>query len=288
MRLFFYFLIIINLAVLLLNWDKISTPKTTQITAEKQEAELVPANEDLFSLTTRRQQIPTIASPNTATRTIDKVWDFVADLWNLLKNLILPADGSLPTSTGLPEPKIPVPVATYCLDVGPFADAQTALTYKEILEIKRVTTELQRRETKTAQTKNDAAAQVRASYIVAARVRSDINTAKKLSDFLHEKGIHQQMKENSPLGYLLQAPVFHSENAAQRTLKKMQDLGLSAYMQQIKGTKKVTARPATSIRTAFYLRIAKPQIRLWEQLNQKENLRGLFEEGVRFEKANSC
>ena len=277
MRLFFYFLIVINLAVLLLNWDKISAPKTTQIAAEKQEADLVPANEDIFSLTTRRQQIPTIASPNTATRTIDKVWDFMADLWNLLKSIVLPADGSLPTSTGLPEPETPVPVAAYCLDVGPFADAQTALTYKEILEIKRVTAELQRRETKNAVT-----AQSQASYIVAARVRSDLDTAKELSDFLHEKGIHQQMKENNPLGYLLQTPVFHSEKAAQRALKKMQDLGLSAYMQQVKGTKKVAAR------TAFYLRVGKPQIRLWEQLNQTENLQGLFEEDVRFEKINSC
>ena len=279
MRLIFYALVIFNIAILLLNWDSISSiNKGSRVIEAPQGEALTLANAEQLPITPRRQPPPPPPSQTTTVRLIDQVLDFFAEMWRLLREVILPPARDLPVESTPSDPaQAPAPaepaVAAYCLDLGGYASAEQAVAFKNTLAARGMLTELRPVAGK---------AQPNGKFIVIARVRASLGTAKELSEHLSSHGIANRIKENRPLGYLLQSSVFSSRAAAQRAWQKIDDLGMSAYIELVDDG---TPSPAT---TLYYLRLGGASVTRWNQLNAGGALQRLAGGEVQLQRVDSC
>ena len=270
---------VFNIAILLLNWGSINPADEGSESVDAQQGQILTlANAEQLPIVARSQPGPPPAPPTPTARFIDQALDFFSEAWRLFREMIAPSDRNLPGESAPPPveqaPAPPEPkIAAYCLDIGSYASSQRALSFQEALAARGISSELRREE---------VAPPASGKFIVVTRVRASLDTAKELSDHLAGNGIPNRIEENRPLGYLLQSSVFGSRSAAQRALKKIERLGMSAYMQQVDAA---DSKPAS---TLYYLRLDKPSVTLWNQINELEGLQRLAGEEVRFQQVDSC
>lgn len=268
MKLIFYFLVLMNIAILLFNWDDFTNRNFVYST--KQEGETLRlANEQQVPARSLAEQSEPPVLPNMAARFIDSVLDFMSSIGNILRDFF--RDDRRP----LPEEASPDPppfssrsptrpqTADYCIDIGAYDQLAAARALSASLTEYGISSSIKTKSRPSG------------PFSVIALVRADLGVAMELSELLSENGIRNSVKENRPLGYLLVSTGYRSEAAATRALNQIKKLGLSAKLDRGKATK-----------NSYFIHIAKPTVPKLEALPNLAELKSKV--GLPFTKHPDC
>ncbi len=251
MKFIFYFLIIVNAAFLMLNWESFNgAPKTGEGNQVRAGESLTLIGEKQIPASARQQELP-VSRPNDLTRFIDGALAFLSTLWTSFWDLVRDKPQELPTPAVIPES------VTYCFVIGDYLSPQNALADKRKLLAEDIETTLSSEE---KQQKSSG------SYRVETHVRSNLDIAKKFSDVLSGEGIPNTIKENPPIGYLLVSRSYNSRDKAQAIDKKIRRIGLSSYIKGVPGSGPSSASGATT--TTYKLRITGKSATKWNEIGR--------------------
>ncbi len=221
MRLIFYFLILVNIVILLFNWDSFTNQNF--VYSNKQEGETLKlANEQQIPARALAQQTEPQSQPNPVARFINGILDIMSSIGNILSGMFRDDQYPLPEAppTPAPPPSPKPQLADYCINIGDYASLAAAEELSASLASYQISNSV---ETKPIQTGPS-------SFTIIALVRSDLGVAMELSELLLENGIRNSVKENKPLGYILVTNKYHSEAQANRILDKLKELGFSTRL----------------------------------------------------------
>lgn len=221
MRLIFYFLILVNIVILLFNWDSLTNQAF--VYSDKQEGETLRlTNEQQVPARALDQQSEPQSLPNPIARSINAILDIMSSIGNILLGIFRDNQYPLPEDTS-PTPSPRPQTANYCINIGDYDSLAAAEELSASLASYRISNSV---ETKPLQVD---------SFTVITLVRSDLGVAMELSELLLENGIRNSVKENKPIGYTLVTNRYGSEAEATRVLDKIKKLGLSARIAKQKG-----------------------------------------------------
>ena len=248
MKFIFYFLIIVNAAFLMFNWESFNgAPKTGEGNEVRAGETLTLIGEQQIPASARQQELPT-PQPNDLTRFINGLLAFLSTLWTSFWDIVLDKPQELP-----PAPVITPKPVNYCFVIGDYSSPQNALVDKRKLLAEDIETTISSEE---KQQKSSG------SYRVETHVRSNLDIAKKFSDVLSGEGIPNTIKENPPIGYLLVSRNYDSRDKAQAIDNKIKRMGLSSY---IKGAPSSGSGATTTI---YKLRITGESATKWNKISR--------------------
>jgi len=225
MRLIFYFLILVNIVILLFNWDDFTNRNLVYSNIQEGET-LKLASEQQVPARALAQQSEPQPQPNPAARGIDAILDIMSSIGNILSGIFRDDQYPLPEpedTPSTPPPPIRPQTADYCINIGDYDSLAAAEALSANLASYQISNSV---ETKPLHAN---------SFTVIALVRSDLGVAMELSELLLENGIRNSVKENKPLGYTLVTNRYSSEAQAIKILDRIKQLGLSARLTKEKG-----------------------------------------------------
>ncbi len=268
MKLLIYFLIIVNAAFLFWNWDTISGVATGKPVSQTLAGEtLVLKGDKQIPAVQNRQDRPPPAATQ-VTEIISIVIDFLADAWEFAKDIFADAPQELPEAPPPPPPAPVKPQSSKCYQLTGYATSAAALNDRAILETYRISAKMVGGETPESQR----------NYRISAKVRTNLDTAKNLSDLLAGAGVPNSIKEDAPLGFLLVSQVYSSRSQAERAHAKVKKLGFSSSIRDVSG------KPATY--KSYDLLIDQSGVETWDA--SRRNLLTLLSDKVKVKEIPRC
>ncbi len=267
MKLLIYFLIIVNAAFLFWNWDTSSSVATGKPVGQILAGEtLVLKGEKQIPAVQTRQDKPQPAATQ-VTDIISTVFDFLAGSWEFVKDLFADTPQELPEAPT--PPPVPVkPQSSKCYQLTGYATSAAALNDRAILDSYRIAAKMVGGEAPKSQR----------NYRISAKVRTNLDTAKDLSDLLAGAGVPNSIKEDAPLGFLLVSRVYNSRSQAERAHTKVKKLGFSSSIRDVSG------KPITS--TSYDLLIDPSGVETWDA--SRRNLLTLLSDKVKVKEIPRC
>lgn len=264
MKLILYFLIIVNIIILLFSWDNYGQDPRNSVLPDKQEGETLSLiDRQQIPARSLGQQAPSPKNPNSVARFIDRLLDFLSSLVSATLDIFRDDIHPLP-----PEPPSPPPPprAAYCIDIGNYTSQSDATNFKDQLLVAGIKSSLQSKDIKTRSSQ----------FVVIALVRAELDVAMELSQLLFENGIRNTVKKNDSIGYLLRSNVYRSKKTAQNVLNRIKELGMSAHLEE-------TTKTIQSSKI-YFLQVDRATVPQIEEL--PSNIR--HQEGIQFSQNSAC
>ena len=257
-----YFLVIVNIIILLFTWGDFN--KDVSPALDEQEGETLSLIE--------RQQIParflgeqipvTNNNLNSLARFIDTVINFFFSLGETIMDMFRDDVHPLPAE---PVEGPTPPLAAYCIDIGDYVSQQDSTSFQNSLAAQGVKSALKDKDIQADSFR----------YMITALVRADLDIAVEISELLLENGIRNRVEKRGSF-YQLRTDSYVNKQRVQEELERIMNLGISSA--EIVEIKKPTNRKV------YFLRIAKVRVPLFERISADLST----QKGIEFKQNPDC